>query len=54
MRTVVPTIFSLVWLQDALQSCANGQNRVLRAMLSEHTAPLLPRPATQRHRVSST
>ena len=51
MRTVIPTISSLVWLQNAPKSCANGQNRVLRAMLSEHTALLLRRPATQRHRV---
>lgn len=53
MRTVIPTISSLVWLQDAPQSWANGQNRALRAILSEHTAPLLPRPAIQPHRMGS-
>src|SRR6266513_6560447 len=53
MRTVIPTISSLVWLQGAPQSCTNGQNRALRAILSEHTAPLLPRRATQPHRMGS-
>lgn len=40
-------ISSLVWLQDVLQSCAIGQNRALRATLSEYTTPLPPRLATQ-------
>jgi hypothetical protein len=53
MPSVIPTISSPVWLRDAPQSSANGQNHALRAMLSEYTASSLPRPATQRHRESS-